>query len=282
MRILRRIGARVLPEALKGRLRGRLYGYRPTGEGFGLAIDDAPDGGGTARTRDGFSLAFPAAARDDVLFHFARNGESMEEMHALLRAARDPGGLLWDVGAHHGLFSHVFCAAGGRNRALAFEPSPAPVEVGREMAERNGIGDRVAFRGAALGAAPGTLDAWAGSHGFFQTGPAPGGAATFRVEVTTLDAELARTGQAPSVLKVDVEGFEGDVLHGGARLLREHRPLVLLELHLDLLETRGMAPADALAPLREAGYRFESLRGAPMRAGRVAGSLAAVTRVVAR
>lgn len=282
MRILRRIGARVLPEALKGPLRGRLYGYRATAEAFGLAVEDAADGGGTARTRDGFSLAFPPAARDDVLFHFERNGESVEEMHALLRAARDPGGLLWDVGAHHGLFSHVFCAAGATNRAVAFEPSPGPVAVGREMAARNGIGDRVDFRGAALGEEPGTLDAWAGVHGFFQTGPAPDGAGTFRVEVTTLDAELARSGEAPAVLKVDVEGFEGEVLRGGARLLREHRPLVLLELHLDLLEARGIAPADAVAPLRAAGYRFESLRGAPMPAARIAGSLAAVTRVVAR
>ncbi|MGH9363606.1 MAG: FkbM family methyltransferase, partial [Thermoanaerobaculia bacterium] len=37
--------------------------------------------------------------------------------------------------------------------------------------------------------------------------------------------------QGVDLLKVDVEGYEGQVLDGAERLLREHRPVLFLELH---------------------------------------------------
>jgi len=36
---------------------------------------------------------------------------------------------------------------------------------------------------------------------------------------------------APDVIKIDVEGAELQVLEGGRRLLAEHRPLLLMEIH---------------------------------------------------
>jgi hypothetical protein len=64
---------------------------------------------------------------------------------------------------------------------------------------------------------------------------------------------------APAFVKVDVEGSEVAVLDGAARLLREARPVLVVETH----ETNAEV-ADRLEAL---GYRLENLDGpAPVRA----------------
>jgi hypothetical protein len=48
----------------------------------------------------------------------------------------------------------------------------------------------------------------------------------------TLD-ELARQFGTPTVIKMDIEGAEYRALLGGERLLTQHRPRLLIELHGD-------------------------------------------------
>jgi len=50
------------------------------------------------------------------------------------------------------------------------------------------------------------------------------------VDTTTIDHELL-TRPPPDVLKIDVEGAELRVLKGAERLLRQKRPILLVELH---------------------------------------------------
>jgi FkbM family methyltransferase len=50
------------------------------------------------------------------------------------------------------------------------------------------------------------------------------------VEVLTLDGYVEATGIAPDFVKVDVEGFEWEVLQGAARLVSERRPAWMIEL----------------------------------------------------
>ena len=166
------------------------------------------------------------------------------------------------------------------NRAVAFEPAPGQAADARRLAEMNGIAARMEVREDAVGAAPATLRGAVDAMELIDLAPAPG-AETFAVEMTTLDAELDRLG-APGVVKIDVEGFELEVLRGAARLLGEHRPLLLLEMHLDILERRGIRPAEVVELLRGHGYRFESCAGEPLSPRAVTGSPNAVLRVVAR
>jgi FkbM family methyltransferase len=231
---------------------------------------------------EGLRLRLIDAAQDDVRFHFVDNGESIEEMHALLRAARDPGGVLWDVGAHHSLFSHVFCLADDGNRAVAYEPSPVLLDGARELARLNGLEGRITYREAAVGDSTAPVRGWTDPSGLIGLGPAPAGTPTYEVEFTTLDAELERTGAPPTVVKIDVEGFEHEVLRGAQKLLAEHRPLLFLELHLDILEKRGVSPRGLVEGVAAHGYRFESLTGKPMSPGAIHGSPAAVIRLLAR
>jgi len=49
--------------------------------------------------------------------------------------------------------------------------------------------------------------------------------------MTTIDREVDELGLRPSLIKIDVEGAELDVLNGASRVLAEQRPRLLLSLH---------------------------------------------------
>ena len=60
----------------------------------------------------------------------------------------------------------------------------------------------------------------------------------------------------PVALKIDVEGWELDVLRGAAELLRNARPVVLLSVQPDVLPKLGRTVAEVEDFLRTVGYRW--------------------------
>jgi FkbM family methyltransferase len=164
-----------------------------------------------------------------------------------------PGSVFVDVGAHLGFFSVL---AGLRARRV-FAVEPQEFLIGRihRNVAANHL-DNVALIHAAAGAAPG-----------FARLPKTGDAATRPgmsdnlVPVIRLDDYFSDEFR-PTHLKIDVEGFELDVLRGAARIL-ESRPLLLIELHEEIAAF-GHEPADLWDLLAGAGYRIRRLahRGA--------------------
>jgi hypothetical protein len=85
-------------------------------------------------------------------------------------------------------------------------------------------------------------------------GLAAGG--TLEVDVVGLD-ELSEMGRlpAPNLIKMDIEGGEVDALVGAERILRAHRPVILLATH-------GWARhQECCRFLRGLGYALEGLAG---------------------
>jgi FkbM family methyltransferase len=282
LRSLKRLGARYLPEWLKAPVRGRLYGYRPTAVSIPWSAEPSARAGfRSVRIRDLPPLLFPDALVPELEHHLTNQGEAVEETDAFLEQAGRGPGVLYDVGAHTGYFTWLYTAAHPGNRALAIEPSRPALAAMARIRDANGLGGRVAVRAAGAGARAGATRAWVDEHQFIQFGERenePG----YDLDLVTVDGEVERSGLVPTVLKIDVEGHEGAVLHGARETLLEHRPLVFLELHLDVLEANGPPPADVLALLEQAGYRFETLAGVPRPAAWFAGRPVAVLRLVAR
>lgn len=75
--------------------------------------------------------------------------------------------------------------------------------------------------------------------------------------MATVDGEVERLGLTPSLVKVDVEGWELDVLRGAEEVLGRHRPVLLVSVHPDVLEQRGISVAEVLLYLRARGYEPE-------------------------
>lgn len=275
---MKRLLAAWLPEAVKAPLRGRLYGYRGAGADLGYRYDAATE---TAHFADGLALRLPPEVVPDLEYHLRNNGASIEEMHGFVRHGRRRGGLLLDVGAHHGLFSAVFCALDPAHLAVAYEPSPELGEVSARLFALNGLASRITPRRALVGDTVGRVGSWVDRQGFIRTDPAPAGVTNEPAEATTLDADCAARGLSPSMVKIDVEGDELRVLRGARQVLREHRPVLFIELHLDLLERRGDDVREIHEIVSGAGYRWESSLGHRLSARQVVGSAAAVLRVVA-
>jgi hypothetical protein len=85
------------------------------------------------------------------------------------------------------------------------------------------------------------------------------------VKTVTLDETFA--GERIDILKIDVEGHEEMVLRGAQQLLRTAslRPrLIFIEVHPYAWHSASSGSASLLGLLDEAGYRTESLDGAPI------------------
>jgi hypothetical protein len=71
------------------------------------------------------------------------------------------------------------------------------------------------------------------------------------------------------------------VIRGAAALLRDVRPLLFLELHLDELEGRAEQVEVLLGQLTACGYRFREPDGRHRSARAIRDSLRAIVRIVA-
>jgi FkbM family methyltransferase len=134
-----------------------------------------------------------------------------------------PGDLCFDIGAHVGNRSWVWAGLGAR--VVALEPQPDLARIVRWLARRR---PAIELIEAAVGPRPGTLELHVSrrhptvstaSRSFLDSVT---GAPSFRqvrwddkieVPVTTLDALIDRYGR-PAFVKIDVEGFEAEVLEG--------------------------------------------------------------------
>ncbi len=187
--------------------------------------------------------------------------------------------LLFDVGAHYGVFSLAAAHFGGK--AVAVDPSPSATRMIVLQASLNGLTDRIRILRAAVSDTSETLalvNAGVFSNGYFQVlrGRAKGDLT--EVPALTLDQMAAEYG-VPSHVKIDVEGHEGAVLRGGRHVLREHSPILFLELHNEMVASQGGEPCGTLDELGRLGYATFSTCGGPV--GRDAILARPIVRIVA-
>jgi FkbM family methyltransferase len=174
-----------------------------------------------------------------------------------------PGDLVFDVGAHVGDRIGAFRRLGAR--VVAVEPQPALVATLKLIYGRDRA---VAIEPKAVGRSAGVLDlrlnidnptVSTASDAFVRAADGAAGwegqawTKIIRVEVTTLDALIARHGE-PSFIKIDVEGFEAEAL---AALTH---PVPALSFEFTTIQ-RDVGPA-CVARCKELGYaRYNAILG---------------------
>jgi FkbM family methyltransferase len=276
-----RVAASLLPAAALRRLAAYRFGYTQEGRHFTFVEQKGP--AGPIALIDGrLSLQATADFMPDLRFHFVENGQSRDEIGAFLDIAPTvpAGSVLFDVGAHRGLFSLVYCAVSPDRRAVLFEPSPSLTRDAGRLIALNGFERRAEVRVCGVGDRVGHREIVEDALGFAREAGS-GAAGAESIAFTTLDDEWRRTGVAPAIVKIDVEGAEAEVIRGAAALLRDVHPILFLELHVDELERRGESAQALLAQLTVTGYRFAEPDGRPRSARSLARSLRAIIRIVA-
>ncbi len=167
----------------------------------------------------------------------ARLRDERAEIRALT-GSLGAGDVAVDVGANKGAYLPSLARAVPGGRVVAFEPQPslaayleracAAAGLRNVVVEAIGISDRdgslpLAVRG----------DGTPSQDASFEPGGAHDRAGLGRaveVPVRTLDGYFADEPARVAAVKVDVEGHELAVLRGAARLLAEHRPLLVCEI----------------------------------------------------
>ncbi len=153
-----------------------------------------------------------------------------EDTAFVLHALR-PGDLFIDVGANIGSYTLLAVAAGART--LSYEPAPLAFARLRDNVNLNDAGARVRLRHAAVGSAAGEVLITCDQDTMNHVIPAGSAESTSPLKVASvrLDDELAAE-SGTSILKVDVEGYEAQVLAGAQQLLRRSGlQAVILELN---------------------------------------------------
>jgi FkbM family methyltransferase len=137
-----------------------------------------------------------------------------EDMAFLLHLLR-PDDRFVDVGANMGSYT-VLARGVCRACTVSYEPVPATFRRLQDNLSLNqALDERSRLVNAAVGSAPGTLRMSEGQDAMNHVAR-PAEAAALEVPVVTLDQDLFAS---PLLLKVDVEGYETEVLRGARRHL---------------------------------------------------------------
>ena len=216
--------------------------------------------------REGWFLTcHPAAYR--CAYHFqVDDPEQVAEFNGFIRNSSE-GMILFDIGAHFGLFSLAALHYGGpQARAIAVDPSAVAVRFLKIQAGLNNSSDRLRIVEASVAAATGQQDMVAVgvlASGFYVApSPEHSGGEVIRTNSITLDSLADEVNLLPTHIKIDVEGSEAAVLRGAERLLtRQPAPTLFLELHNEMVSRGGGNPSDALTLLRNFGYETFSVDG---------------------
>jgi FkbM family methyltransferase len=185
------------------------------------------------------------------------------KFRAIVFATVSRGDLVWDVGANVGLYTVGFAErVGSEGRVFAFEPSPINQARLRVAVEEL---TNVVIVPLALGAEGAMVRFEQGGDRFGATsrvldGPGAGEGDALEVQVERGDALVAAgTIPLPSIIKIDTEGAELDVLRGLEAILDSPGLRALcIEVHFGLLNDRGVSdgPRQIERILSAAGFRY--------------------------
>jgi FkbM family methyltransferase len=236
---------------LKRSLKRWLYGSCPGLKGvfpyFGERIHFPPG-----------SLIFELAMLEGIFEH---------ENLRLLQSALRPDTWAFDIGANIGLMSAPLLDTEPTLHVVSVEASPRTAEHLARTIAGSARRDRWQLVAKALGVSEGEIEFFAatGTDGVFDglrdTGRTRG-SAKVKVPLTTLDTLWRANGRpAVSVVKIDVEGAEADVLRGGRQCLLATRPVVLLEWNRQNLTAYSCQPETLFTLANELNFEVLNVPG---------------------
>jgi FkbM family methyltransferase len=166
---------------------------------------------------------------------------------ALLKSVR-PSDCVWDIGANVGFYTEQL----SRLARLVVAIEPIAENLQRIKARKL---PNVEYKQVALGDQQSQKSmSTAGAYSSLVSSPyVPSD--TSREPVTIMPGDLLLDLAPPDVVKIDVEGFEPEVVRGMPKILRSVRA-AFIEVHFAILEHRGLlhAPSEVVSDLKNLGF----------------------------
>jgi FkbM family methyltransferase len=226
-------------------------------------------GHGTIALSDQITIVLPDHAVAGSVFRsmaFEKGGR--EELNEFLSLAEGRERLV-DLGASGGFFSALFARSRDRANVLSVEFDRASLPILEQTKARNqsangtwiidsrGIGDAaisVEAVSTGYGGAVSTEKDKVDAQRFAELNRRPFESYEVRLDLL---ANICRDHQfAPDIMKVDIEGFEYEMINSSMEFLGDLKPRLSFELHVAKMQRMGKNPEEMLRRLGSLGYRI--------------------------
>jgi FkbM family methyltransferase len=164
----------------------------------------------------------------------------------------------FDIGANMGFYSLALAIENPSLSVVSFEPQPDVFQRMLENIGLNHLDDQIKLINMGLGQQSDQLTMYiprftgTGGGSFKNLHDDEGEAIQIKVLVDSLDSlELG----GPDLIKIDVEGFELNVISGASNLISENRPTIMAELLRKWMKPFGHSPQMFMDMLRDFDYR---------------------------
>lgn len=169
-----------------------------------------------------------------------------------------PNGVFVDVGANIGLMS-IFTAKYFPNaKIISFEAHPGTFKIFSDNISLNAVGNISAIQ-KAVGSEKGETtiyENWDVNRGGASLVVKSESSKGIQVKLICLDDELDLN---PSIVKIDVEGFELEVLKGAQNTIKKYQPIIIVEVSESIIDEYGQSN-EIIEFIKTLGdYKFYSL-----------------------
>jgi FkbM family methyltransferase len=207
--------------------------------------------------------------QNSMLWFADHDQEYEPEVCRFLKQVLTPGDCFIDVGAHIGYFTILASRLVESGKVYSFEPENYNHQCLLDNIKLNGFTNVTAFQ-KCVGDKEAEVELFVnldndGGHSLWWPGQHPANTRTResertaqRVGMVTLDSVVDFV---PKAIKIDAEGSELLVIKGAERLIRQHKPMVIMEMNYSALMWMGTSKnelADYMDALGYATYMLET------------------------
>jgi FkbM family methyltransferase len=182
--------------------------------------------------------------------------------YTFLQKQLKPGMQVLDIGAHIGLFS--VCSSqlvGPAGKTICFEPTPGTFSVLTKTLQLNHCDNVIPVQAAVSdkeGKATFYISHTAGCNSnSLVKNKSEKELAGYEVQLVTIDSIIDKYSYKPSLIKIDAEGAEFDVLKGGLSTFGKYKPVLILSLHPQFILQKGDSLEDIWNLLQSQRYEVK-------------------------
>ena len=169
------------------------------------------------------------------------------------------GSLVLDIGANVGVYTKIFAnAVGPKGKVIAIEPDPINIKILTSKFQNSE--SNVSIVKAAASDKNEKLF-------LIQNNFSPAGRyisnSGLPIQSVTVDDLTSNIKIPLSLIKIDVEGTEGNVIYGAKKVIKKYQPVIITEYTPERLYNYGVDPIELLSFLDKSGYSFRILGNKP-------------------